>query len=196
MGFLDSIKWPLGKPGESEYNDDYDNEYDDPEENEEESAEEGSEPAVIKEEENDELPQESSPATSAFSKRKAAKTAGKVVNMQAGKSQAEKEGKAKRFEIVVLKMPKEFHNYSEIAEALLKGKAVVLNLEEMEVNGAQSVIDFVTGACYTMNGDLKKISKRIFLATPNDGRIEQRTAEAGQGSPTYPSEINMMDMDS
>lgn len=194
MGFLDSIKWPLGKPEESEYNEDYDNDYDDPEDASEE-AEDDSEPTVIKEEEGEDGQQESAAASQYSYKRKTAKSSGKVVNMQTGKAQAERDTKAKRFEIVVLKMPRDFHNYTIIAEALLKGKAVVLNLEDMEVNGAQSVIDFVTGACFTMNGDLKKISKRIFLATPNDGYIEMRTAEAGQPGSPYSSDINMMDMD-
>ena len=194
MGFLDSIKWPLGKPGEGEYNEDYDSEYDDPETEEEETQEE-SEPAEIKEGETEESAPETSTGSSLLgSRKKTTKSTGKVVNMQAGKAQAEKENKSKRFEIKVFKLPKEYHNFSEIAEALLKGKAVILNLEDMEISGAQSVIDFVTGACFTMDGDLKKISKRIFIATPNDGKIDQRDGDLQTNSTAYPSDISMMDM--
>ena len=89
-------------------------------------------------------------------KRKTAKTS-KVVPMKAMNKQAE----------VCMIMPKGYEDANEIADILLQGKSVVLNLEGMQIDAAQRVIDFASGACYTMGGNLQKISKKIFIVTPS-----------------------------
>ena len=48
----------------------------------------------------------------------------------------------------------------------LAGKAVVLNMEGINTETAQRIIDFTSGATYSMNGNLQKISSYIFIATP------------------------------
>lgn len=67
---------------------------------------------------------------------------------------------------VCMIMPKGYEDASEIADVLLNGKCVVLNLEGMNIEAAQRIIDFSSGACYTMGGNLQKISKKIFIVTP------------------------------
>ena len=54
----------------------------------------------------------------------------------------------------------------EICDYLLAGKAVVLNMEGLHMEVAQRIIDFTSGATYSMNGNLQKISNYIFIATP------------------------------
>ena len=83
---------------------------------------------------------------------------GKVVPMKATT--------AKQSEVCMI-MPKGYQDANEIADILLQGKSVVLNLEGMNVDAAQRVIDFASGACYTMGGNLQKISKKIFIVTPS-----------------------------
>lgn len=53
-----------------------------------------------------------------------------------------------------------------ICDFLLAGKAVVLNMEGIHTEVAQRIIDFTSGATYSMNGNLQKISSYIFIATP------------------------------
>ena len=54
----------------------------------------------------------------------------------------------------------------EICDYLLAGKAVVMNMEGIHMEVAQRIIDFASGATYSMNGNLQKISNYIFIATP------------------------------
>ena len=54
----------------------------------------------------------------------------------------------------------------DICDYLLAGKAVVLNMEGIHTEVAQRIIDFASGATYSMNGNLQKISNYIFIATP------------------------------
>lgn len=62
--------------------------------------------------------------------------------------------------------PTSIEDSREICDYLLAGKAVVLNMEGIHTEVAQRIIDFTSGATYSMNGNLQKISNYIFIATP------------------------------
>lgn len=53
-----------------------------------------------------------------------------------------------------------------ICEALLAGSTVILNVEGIDLEIAQRIIDFTSGATYSINGNLQKISSAIFVVTP------------------------------
>ena len=53
-----------------------------------------------------------------------------------------------------------------ITETLLANRTVVLNLEGLDVEIAQRIIDFTSGSCFAMSGNLQKISHYIFIITP------------------------------
>ena len=62
--------------------------------------------------------------------------------------------------------PTSIEDAKEICDHMLAGKAVVLNMEGIHTEVAQRIIDFTSGATYSMNGNLQKISNYIFIATP------------------------------
>ncbi len=72
----------------------------------------------------------------------------------------------KRSMEVSLIKPTSIEDSREICDYLLAGKAVVLNMEGIHLEVAQRIIDFTSGATYSMNGNLQKISNYIFIATP------------------------------
>lgn len=67
---------------------------------------------------------------------------------------------------VTMVKPSSMEDSSEICDYLLAGKAVVLNLEGIHMEVAQRIIDFTSGATYSIGGNLQKISNYIFIATP------------------------------
>ncbi|MCI9103194.1 MAG: cell division protein SepF [Lachnospiraceae bacterium] len=67
---------------------------------------------------------------------------------------------------VTMIRPTSMEDSSEVCDYLLAGKAVVLNLEGMHMEVAQRIIDFTSGATYSIGGNLQKISNYIFIATP------------------------------
>jgi len=67
---------------------------------------------------------------------------------------------------VSLIKPTSLDDAKEICDYLLAGKAVVLNMEGIHMETAQRIIDFTSGATYSMDGNLQKISNYIFIATP------------------------------
>lgn len=69
-------------------------------------------------------------------------------------------------EVCVIK-PTSVEDAREITETLLLNRTVVLNVEGLDVEIAQRIIDFTSGSCFAISGNLQKISNYIFLATPN-----------------------------
>ena len=62
--------------------------------------------------------------------------------------------------------PTSMEDSREICDYLLAGKAVVMNMEGIHMETAQRIIDFASGATYSIGGNLQKISNYIFIATP------------------------------
>ncbi len=69
-------------------------------------------------------------------------------------------------EVCVIK-PTSVDEAREITETLLAGRTVVLNLEGLDVDIAQRIIDFTSGSCFAIGGNLQKISHYIFIITPS-----------------------------
>ena len=68
-------------------------------------------------------------------------------------------------EVCVIK-PTSIEDAREITETLLANSTVVLNLEGLDVDIAQRIIDFTSGSCFAISGNLQKISHYIFIITP------------------------------
>ena len=68
-------------------------------------------------------------------------------------------------EVCVIK-PNTVEDAREITETLLANRTVVLNLEGLDVDIAQRIIDFTSGSCFAISGNLQKISHYIFIITP------------------------------
>lgn len=68
-------------------------------------------------------------------------------------------------EVCVIK-PVTVDDAREITETLLANRTVVLNMEGLDVDIAQRIIDFTSGSCYAISGNLQKISNYIFIITP------------------------------
>lgn len=70
-------------------------------------------------------------------------------------------------EVCVIK-PTAVDDAREISETLLSGRTVILNLEGLDLEIAQRIIDFTSGATFAISGNLQKISNYIFLVTPTN----------------------------
>ena len=69
---------------------------------------------------------------------------------------------------LTLVIPKEMSDAQQISDCLLDGKAVVLNMESIiHSDLAQRILDFTSGATYTLDGKLQKVSNAIFVVTPS-----------------------------
>lgn len=95
--------------------------------------------------------------------KSASRTNSKVTPMR----QPARRNNSVSMEVCVIK-PNSVEDAREITETLLSGRTVILNLEGMDLEIAQRIIDFTSGATYAISGNLQKISNYIFLVTPTN----------------------------
>ncbi|ABY93171.1 cell division protein SepF [Thermoanaerobacter sp. CM-CNRG TB177] len=69
--------------------------------------------------------------------------------------------------VLILK-PEKFEQVMNICNELKNKKPVIVDLQKMDKNEAQRVVDFLSGAAYALNGEIKKISGYIFLVAPEN----------------------------
>ncbi|MBQ7065933.1 MAG: cell division protein SepF [Lachnospiraceae bacterium] len=94
-------------------------------------------------------------------------------------------------EVCVIK-PTSVEDAREITETLLANRTVVLNLEGLDVDIAQRIIDFTSGSCFAIAGNLQKISHYIFIITPASVDISGDFQEILSGSFEVPSFNNTL----
>ena len=89
-------------------------------------------------------------------------------------------------EVIVIR-PTTMEDTREIADTLMDKCTVVLNLEGLDVYLAQRIIDFTCGACYSLSGNLQKISSYIYILTPSGVDISGDSQEILNGAFDIPS---------
>ena len=93
-------------------------------------------------------------------KSSSSSSAAKVTQMR---QPSKKSSSGSGMEVCVIK-PTSVEEAREITETLLANRTVVM--EGLDVDVAQRIIDFTSGSCYAINGNLQKISHFIFIITP------------------------------
>ena len=93
--------------------------------------------------------------------RSSTKASSKVTPMRPSSKKTTSSG----LEVCVIK-PTAFEDAREITETLLMNRPVILNVEGLDVEIAQRIIDFASGSCFAISGNLQKISNYIFIITP------------------------------
>ncbi len=92
-------------------------------------------------------------------------------------------------EVCVIK-PTSVEDAREITETLLANRTVVLNLEGLDVDIAQRIIDFTSGSCFAISGNLQKISHYIFIITPASVDISGDFQDFFGGAGSFEMPIN------
>lgn len=79
-------------------------------------------------------------------------------------------GSNARSKLIVYR-PVSYEDTMSIIDNLKSRKPIILNLENIEIDVAQRILDFMSGACSAMGGDIRKISAKIFAVVPADYEI-------------------------
>jgi len=69
---------------------------------------------------------------------------------------------------VIILNPTEFDDTAEIVDNLKAKKAVVVNLEEIDVELARRIFDFCSGALYAIEGQIQKVASGTYLLAPSN----------------------------
>lgn len=170
MKLLDSFLTMLNLNDDDDYDeDDY---FDEEEEDFDEPVVRHRPSKKVKEKEVEEKPVKIAPV----------KSSPKVTPIRSSK----KSGGASGMELRVIK-PASFDDARDITDTLLSGRAVVLNLEGMDLELAHRIMDFTFGSCYALNGNLRKVSNFILVITPPGVDISGDFQDLFAGSLDVPS---------
>ncbi|MBU5481483.1 cell division protein SepF [Blautia sp. MSJ-19] len=90
-------------------------------------------------------------------------TSSKITPMRSSR----KGGQTANMEVCVIR-PTSMEDTRDIADTLVHNSTVILNLEGIDMELAQRIIDFTSGACYSLNGSLQKVSSYIFILGPSN----------------------------
>ena len=76
-------------------------------------------------------------------------------------------GAAASLELKVVR-PEQFEDSCDIADHLLAGRTVVLNMDFINKDVTRRLIDFLSGVAYSIDGSLKKIASNAYVITPSN----------------------------
>jgi len=80
----------------------------------------------------------------------------------------------KKLTVVVI-TPNSFDEARKAVDSLKNGKPIMANFEDTDKEVARRFIDFVSGACYALDGIVEKIGKNVFMfATSNVAVASER----------------------
>lgn len=108
-------------------------------------------------------PPKPSPAPRHASSSYRKKDGGNVVDFE--DASAYRKNNRGRSEICVV-YPTAGNDGSAISRLIMEGKSVIFDLDGRDLADAQQIVDFVSGTCFGIKGDLKQISRSAFIAVP------------------------------
>ncbi len=69
---------------------------------------------------------------------------------------------------MIVYRPVGYEDTQNIIDNLKSRKPVIVNMEELDIDCAQRMLDFIAGAIYALNGNIYKISHGIFVVAPTN----------------------------
>lgn len=77
--------------------------------------------------------------------------------------------------------PEHFEDVSTIADHLLSGRTVVLNLEAASKETARRLLDFLSGIAYSIDGQMKRVANNTYIITPNNVDVSDSAMRGERG---------------
>ena len=62
--------------------------------------------------------------------------------------------------------PHSFDDVQVVADHLIAGRSVIMNLQEVDAQLSRRIIDFASGVCYGLGGLVEKVASKIYRITP------------------------------
>lgn len=81
--------------------------------------------------------------------------------------------------------PLAFGDVSEIADHLLSGRTVFLNLERTEREVSRRVMDFVSGVAYCIDGNIRRVAASTYIVSPKSVDVSETGEEAAPEDPDF-----------
>jgi cell division inhibitor SepF len=67
--------------------------------------------------------------------------------------------------------PTSFNNAQEVADKLKVNQPVIVNLQNVDRDLSRRIIDFASGLCYGIGGQMERVANQVFLLTPSNVEV-------------------------
>ncbi len=67
--------------------------------------------------------------------------------------------------------PVSFNDAQAVADRFTDSQAVIVNLQNVDRDLSRRIIDFASGLCYGLGGQMERVAKDVYLLTPDDVEI-------------------------
>jgi cell division inhibitor SepF len=82
-------------------------------------------------------------------------------------------------------IPSDFNDAQQLGDRFKASQPVIINLQGADLDLARRVIDFASGLCYGLGGQMERVASQVYLLTPNDVEVSdedrRRITERGLG---------------
>lgn len=72
---------------------------------------------------------------------------------------------------VTITKPLAYDEATDISDALKARKIVLVNTSALETRIAQRLLDFISGTCYALSGELQEIEKGVYILAPSNVEV-------------------------
>lgn len=72
---------------------------------------------------------------------------------------------------VTITKPLSYEDATEICDALKNRRIVVVNTTGMDTKIAQRLLDFISGSCYALGGELGQIERGVYILSPSNVEV-------------------------
>lgn len=67
--------------------------------------------------------------------------------------------------------PTSFNHAQEVADKLKASQPVIVNLQNVDRDLSRRIIDFASGLCYGIGGQMERVANQVFLLTPSNVEV-------------------------
>ena len=82
-------------------------------------------------------------------------------------------------------IPADFNDAQQLGDRFKNSQPVIINLQGADLDLARRVIDFASGLCYGLGGQMERVASQVYLLTPTDVEVSdedrRRITERGLG---------------
>jgi cell division inhibitor SepF len=68
-------------------------------------------------------------------------------------------------------VPVSFNEAQEVADKFKGSQPVIVNLQSADRDLARRLIDFASGLCYGLGGQMEKVANQVYLLTPSNVEV-------------------------
>lgn len=67
--------------------------------------------------------------------------------------------------------PTSFNDVQQVADRFKRDQPVIINLQGVDRDLSRRLIDFASGLCYGLEGDMERVADQVFLLTPRGAQV-------------------------